>query len=75
MSEQATKAVTPEKYRGWKVTWDYGQFTAVSPDYDVSYEGPENGWVDNGLRTSAPTFEALCIEVDEILSSIEEQQS
>lgn len=51
-------------YRGWDITWDYGYFTATSPNYDASYEGPEDGWVDNGQRVSARTREDLIIEVD-----------
>lgn len=55
----------PETYRGWSITWDYGQFTAVSPDYDASYEGEEDGWVDNGQRVFGRTYDEVCAEVDE----------
>lgn len=57
----------PSTYKGWTITWDYGQFWAISPDYDASYEGPEEGWVDNGLRTSAKTLLDLYYEIDAIL--------
>lgn len=51
-------------YRAWEITWDYGQFTATGPDYDASWEGEEDGWVDNGQRVSARTREDLITEVD-----------
>ena len=61
----ATEPTPPERlYRGWEITWDYGHFTATGPDYDASYEGEEDGWVDNGHRVTARTREALEQEVD-----------
>jgi hypothetical protein len=51
-------------YRGWAIAFDYGRYTATSPDYDASYEGPEDGWVDNGLIVEARTLDDLCAEVD-----------
>jgi len=62
---RVTKAVAPkDSYRGWDITWDYGYFTGTGPDYDASYEGPEDGWVDNGHRVSARTREGLIKEID-----------
>lgn len=63
---KVTKAVTPkaDTYRGWDISWDYGQFCATGPDYDASYEGPEDGWVDNGHRVWARTREDLIEEID-----------
>jgi hypothetical protein len=55
----------PETYRGWTISWDYGQYWAVSPDYDASYEGEEDGWVDNGQRVSGRTIDEVYAEVDE----------
>jgi hypothetical protein len=51
-------------YRGWAVSWDYGRYTATSPDYEASWEGEEDGWVDNGQRVEARTREDLIEEVD-----------
>lgn len=51
-------------YRGWEISWDYGQYCAISPDYDASYEGEEDGWVDNGQRVFARTLPDLRAEVD-----------
>jgi hypothetical protein len=54
-------------YRGWKIGKNFvGQFEATHPDYDASYEGPEDGWVSNGLMTTASTMEGLRAEVDAI---------
>lgn len=68
---RATELVTPAEpitaerlYRGWEVTWDYGYFTATGPDYDASWEGEEDGWVDNGHRVTARTRADLEAEVD-----------
>jgi len=55
---------SPDTYRGWEVTWEYGQYWATHPDYDASWEGEEDGWVDNGLRVSARTMPFLEAEVD-----------
>lgn len=63
-SGSSAKLPAANAYRGWDITWDYGYFTATSPNYDASYEGPEDGWVDNGQRVSARTREDLFIEVD-----------
>jgi hypothetical protein len=54
----------PETYRGWAISWEYGYFYATSPDYDASWEGEEDGWVDNGLRVSGRTVDDLHTEVD-----------
>lgn len=59
-----TKAVTPDSHRGWAITWDYGEFQATGPNYDASYEGEEDGWVDNGHRVFARTREDLIEEID-----------
>jgi hypothetical protein len=65
---KVTKAVTPDvpgiTYRGWAITWDYGYYTATSPNYDASYEGEEDGWQDNGQRVTARTLDDLHCEVD-----------
>lgn len=52
------------QHRGWIIAWDYGQFSATGPDYDASYEGEEDGWVDNGHRVFARTRDGLIEEID-----------
>jgi hypothetical protein len=62
--DKVAKATVPKDYRGWSISWDYGYFTATGPDYDASWEGEEDGWVDNGHIVSARTIEDLREEVD-----------
>lgn len=72
-AERVTKTVASMKaeqareYRGWTISWDYGEYSAASPNYDASWEGPEDGWVDNGERVFARTLEDLYAEVDAFL--------
>jgi hypothetical protein len=61
---RVSKLVTPREYRGWSISFDYGYYTATSPNYDASWEGEEDGWVDNGQRVSARTLDDLRAEVD-----------
>lgn len=65
---RATETVTPARcsdvHRGWSIQWDYGYYTATGPNYDASYEGPEDGWVDNGERVSARTWDGVIEEID-----------
>lgn len=53
-------------YRGWNIRqgrWPEPAWMAFSPDYGASYEGPEDGWVDNGEKADAPTRDALILEI------------
>lgn len=64
-----TKPVTPEPdtYRGWEIRrgrWPEPEWMATGPNYDASWEGEEDGWVDNGQKADAPTREALIEEID-----------
>jgi hypothetical protein len=63
---RVTEAVThkADGHRGWSITWDYGFYTGTGPNYDASYEGEEDGWVDNGHRVTARTRDALISEID-----------
>jgi hypothetical protein len=59
----------PGTYRGWTITQGpCDQFYGTGPNYDASYEGPEDGWVDNGERVSAPTWSDLRDEIDAFLA-------
>lgn len=64
----ATKAVTPrDTYRGWDIwrgRWPEPEWSATSPNYDASYEGPEDGWVATGGSVNAETREDLVEEID-----------
>lgn len=70
---EMTKPVTPDMWthRGWKIDFDAKpipcrsfDWTATHPDYDASYEGPEDGWVSNGLSVSAGSYKELLAEID-----------
>jgi len=63
---RVTETVAPkaDTYRGWSISWDYGRFTATGPNYDVSWEGEEDGWVATGGAVEASTREALIEEID-----------
>lgn len=53
-----------DTYRGWTITWDYGRFTATGPNYDASWEGEEDGFVDNGEKVDARNRPDLIEEID-----------
>lgn len=38
---------------GWTMVPAYIGYSASHRDYDASYEGPEDGWVSNGLAAIA----------------------
>lgn len=66
-------ASKPSKYRGWSISYSMKpipirgfDWEATHPDYDASWEGEEDGWVDNGLKASAATYEELCEQIDEL---------
>lgn len=60
--------MTELTYRGWAVNKNFiGQFEAVHPDYDASWEGEEDGYVSNGLHTTSSTLDGLKAEVDVII--------
>jgi hypothetical protein len=65
-----------ETYRGWPIEhgrWPEPAFIATHADYDASYEGPENGWVSNGLFASGATLDAIKAEIDDIEESRDAQ--
>lgn len=61
-----------EPYRGWTISYDPppipfrgADYTATHPDYDASWEGEEDGWVDNGLKVEAGDLDELHELIDE----------
>ena len=55
----------PDTYRGWSISQECDDnFYGTGPNYDASYEGPEDGWVDNGERCSGRTWDELRDEID-----------
>ena len=64
--------MTLRTYKGWSIDFDMkpipyrgSDWTATHPDYDASYEGPEDGWVGSHPVLSAATEEELWAEIDE----------
>lgn len=53
-----------ERFPDWKISWEYGYYNAVHDNYDASWEGEEDGWVDNGLRVTARDLEGLVEEIE-----------
>lgn len=54
-------------YRGWTIhqgRWPEPAWRAYGPNYDASWEGEEDGWVDNGEKADADTHAALLDEID-----------
>jgi hypothetical protein len=54
----------PDTYRGWSLDFEYGYHTALHDNYDASWEGEEDGWVDNNLRLTERTLPDLITEID-----------
>lgn len=55
--------------KGWRIDSDFWPFpasTATHADYDASYEGEEDGWVDNGLIATGKTRAEVLAEIDRI---------
>lgn len=64
-------APAADTYRGWAISFDRPpipvrdfDWSAPSPDYDASYEGPEDGWVASGAVVHGATRDAVVAEVD-----------
>lgn len=65
---RATETVTPaDTYRGWSISrgrWPEPEWMATGPSYDAWYDGPEDGWRDNGQKADAKTRQGLIEEID-----------
>ncbi len=63
-------------YRGWTVypdTTGLGPgWNAYSPDYDASWEGPEDGWVASGHSLQARTRAEIEREIDALIEEATE---
>lgn len=60
-----------ETYKGWAIDVDpvIGKvWFATSPNYDASWEGEEDGWVDNGEKVEANSYDALLEAIDDYLA-------
>ena len=52
-------------YRGWLIGPAYHGWMACSPNYDASWEGEEDGWIDNGEKAWGLTRADCEAAVDE----------
>lgn len=69
-----------DTHRGWSISHDHPpvpvrdmDWSATSPDYDASYEGPEDGWVASGTRLTAATREDLVALIDDEIDGGDER--
>lgn len=60
---QPSRTYVTREWKGWSISWDYGEWEAIGPNYDASWEGEETGWVDNGERVYASTLLDLGCEI------------
>tara|TARA_B100001057_G_scaffold473955_1_gene538983 strand:+ start:457 stop:672 length:216 start_codon:yes stop_codon:yes gene_type:complete len=58
-----TREQPPE---GWTSCAAYVGWEATHRDFDASYEGPEDGWVGNGLSAWGKTEADVLAEIAEI---------
>lgn len=69
-------------YRGWSIHYDPPpiptrdfDWRASGPNFDASYEGPEDGWVSNGQAVEAASYPELLAEIDEYIEAHEGDKS
>lgn len=62
-----------EAYRGWRIDAEFIGYSATGPDYDASYEGPEDGWVSNGQYVHGRTVQEVKDEIDVWIAENAEQ--
>ena len=62
-------------YKGWQISFDMPpipirdhDWQATSPDYDASYEGPEDGWVSSGGHVFAGTYQDLLVAIEDYIA-------
>ena len=62
-------------YRRWSIGMNFiNEWEATHPDYDASYEGPEDGWVESpNMRVTARTLPELYEDIDECERTLAEQ--
>lgn len=64
-------AVKARHPRWEHIQFSYGRWTSTHENYDVSYEGPEDGYVSNGLMAEGRTL----TELEEDMTCIEEEHN
>ena len=61
----------PRLHRSWVITWDYGEWSAIGPNYDCDWQGEEDGWVSNGEQVFSKTYDGLIQEIDDWIEQTE----
>jgi hypothetical protein len=62
---EMTREEFKARFPRWEhLSFEYGRWTATHENYDVSWEGYEDGWVDNGLMCEGRTLEDLAEEIE-----------
>jgi hypothetical protein len=56
VSRELPEGAKVNTFNGWEFDFEYGYHTAIHDNYDASWEGDEDGWVDNGLKLSERTL-------------------
>tara|TARA_R100001143_G_scaffold58421_2_gene56292 strand:+ start:4733 stop:4957 length:225 start_codon:yes stop_codon:yes gene_type:complete len=66
----------PDRYRGWLIEQNWlGIWEATHPNFDASYEGPEDGWVGSPhMSATAKTREELESEIDDCIHWLEDEE-
>lgn len=59
-------------WRGWTIEHAYIGYEASHPDHEASYEGPEDGWVGNGLHVHGMTVEDVKAQIDDKIEEMGE---
>jgi hypothetical protein len=65
---QLTIDSVKERYPDWEhFAFEYGRWACTHRNYDASWEGEEDGYVDNGLKAEGRTLEELCEDIDNVI--------
>ena len=68
MTQNRDTSIRPEAiqsdYRDFKLSFEYGYYTAVHEDYDCDWQGEEDGWVASHPILTSRTRSGLISEID-----------
>lgn len=67
MSGQLQRMIDLRTPAGWSIELNsFGIYEASHDDFDASYEGPEDGWVGNGLACTGNSLDEVLCGIQEI---------
>lgn len=65
---QLTVDTVKERFPDWEyIKFEYGRWTSTHRNYDASWEGEEDGYVDNGLKAEGRTLEELVEDIESVI--------